>query len=347
VPPLRLQNPAISRGTREIIHRLLHKDPKDRFGSASDVRQALLALPEPGSEPEEPEPSAKAIPVSEPPVVTDNIPQPTWQSSAEPEVELNLPVGQGSQQASVPRLAIALGSVLAISMLAAIVLWLFTLNPATVSTASAPMVPDLRGQSEAVAVSTIDSLGLSPSVIEEVSGEFDEGLVIRTEPGPGLRVAQGERVRVFVSAGADQIQLPDVINQPVEEARAQLTELGLGLTEDRLDYSPNIPEGTVLRMSPEPGTQLNPGDPVSLTVSNGLVLVPDVRGITVGEANPLLSGPDIQLTVRLQPDTSCQGQVVQSQSLAPGEHPQRSEITLTYCAGFDPANPFAPEVGDG
>lgn len=92
---------------------------------------------------------------------------------------------------------------------------------------------------------------------------------------------------------------------------------------------------------------LDPADPVTLVVSNGLVLVPDVLGITVGEANPLLSGPDIQLTVRLQPDTSCQGQTVQSQSLSPGEHPQRSEITLTYCAGFDPENPFVPEVGDG
>ena len=348
VPPLRLQNPSVSRGTREIVHRLLHKDPKDRFGSATEVRAALVALPEPGTEPEdEPEPTARPLPVTEPAVVTSNIPQPTWQSSAEPEVEISLPVGQGVQQASVPRLAIALGSVLAISMLAAIVVWLFTLNPATVSTASAPMVPDLRGQGQVVAVTTIESLGLNPTVIEEVSGEFDEGLVIRTEPGPGIRVAQGERVRVFVSAGADQITLPDVVNQTVEDARARLSELGLGLTDDTLDYSPNIPEGTVLRMAPEPGTLLNPGDPVSLTVSNGLVLVPDVRGITVGEANPLLSGPDIQLTVRLQPDPTCLGQTVQAQSLSPGEHPQRSEITLTYCAGFDPANPFVPEMGDG
>ena len=350
VPPLRLQNQSVSRGTAGIVHKLLHKDPSDRFASASSVRAAMLALPEPGSEPvgAEPEATASAFPVTEPPVITQSIPQATWQSQQEPAVEFSLPVGSGVQQASVPRLAIATGSVVAIAMLVAIVLWLFTLNPATVSTATAPMVPDLRGQSEAVAVSTIESLGLTAGVVEEVSGEFDEGLVIRTEPGPGIRVAQGERVRVFVSAGADQIRLPDLVNQLAEDARARLTDLGLGITEDRLDYSPNIPEGTVLGTVPEPGAMLNPGDPVTLTVSNGLVLVPDVSGITVGEANPLLSGPDIQLTVRLQPDPTCVGQTVQSQSLTPGEHPQRSEITLTYCAGFDPSDPFAvPEEGDG
>lgn len=345
--PLGLQNPSVSKGTAAIVHKLLEKEPAHRFSSATEVRKALLALPEPGTQEAEQTQWAPAASDTEPPVVTSSIPQATWQSRAEPAVDFTLPAGQNVQQASVPRLAIALGSVIAISMLIAIVVWLFTLNPTTVSTATAPMVPDLRGQSQVVAVSTIESLGLTPSVIEEVSGEFEEGLVIRTEPGTGIRVAPGERVRVYVSAGADQIRLPDLVNQTSEDARARVTELGLGLTEDRTDYSPNIPEGTVLATLPEAGVMLNPSDPITLVVSNGLVQVPDVRGITVGEANPLLSGPDIQLTVRLQPDPTCLGQTVQAQSLTPGEHPQRSEITLTYCAGFDPANPFVPEEGDG
>jgi len=345
--PLGLQNPSVSKGTAAIVHKLLEKEPAHRFSSATEVRKALLALPEPGTQEAEQTQWAPAASDTEPPVVTSSIPQATWQSRAEPAVDFTLPAGQNVQQASVPRLAIALGSVIAISMLIAIVVWLFTLNPTTVSTATAPMVPDLRGQSQVVAVSTIESLGLTPSVIEEVSGEFEEGLVIRTEPGTGIRVAPGERVRVYVSAGADQIRLPDLVNQTSEDARARVTELGLGLTEDRTDYSPNIPEGTVLATLPEAGVMLNPSDPITLVVSNGLVQVPDVRGITVGEANPLLSGPDIQLTVRLEPDPTCLGQTVQAQSLTPGEHPQRSEITLTYCAGFDPTNPFVPEEGDG
>jgi len=59
--------------------------------------------------------------------------------------------------------------------------------------------------------------------------------------------------------------------------------------------------------------------------------VPDVVGLTVGEANPFLTGPEMQLSVKLEITTDCVGQTVKSQSLEPGEHPQRSEITLTYC----------------
>ena len=82
-----------------------------------------------------------------------------------------------------------------------------------------------------------------------------------------------------------------------------------------------------------------------LTLSNGLVLVPNVVNLTIGEANPLLTGPGLQLTVTLQADPSCTGGVVRSQSLSPGEHPQRSNITLTYCgaAAFEPSEPVNPE----
>lgn len=349
VPPLRLQNPAVSPGTAQIVHRLLEKDPAKRFGSATEVRQAFLALPPPGSEqPVEPieKPRATIRPepsAGEPPVLTGSIPQPTWQRNEEPEADISVPLfGTGVTTQSVPRMAIALGSVLAVSMLIAITVWLFTLNPATVSTASAPMIPELSGQSEQVAVNTIEALGLVPSVVEEISSEFESGTVIRTEPGPGIRVALGERVRVFVSAGADQLILPDVLNQTAEEARAELVSLGFTVGTDRSDYSPNLPEGTVIGMTPAAGERLEPGTTVTLTVSNGLVNVPDVLGLTVGEANPLLSGPSLQLTVRLEPDLTCIGQTVQAQSLSPGEHPQRSEIVLRYCAAIDPTQPIEP-----
>ena len=49
VPPVRLQNAKVSSGTARIVHRLMEKDPAQRFQSATEVRDALLALPEPGT----------------------------------------------------------------------------------------------------------------------------------------------------------------------------------------------------------------------------------------------------------------------------------------------------------
>ena len=94
--------------------------------------------------------------------------------------------------------------------------------------------------------------------------------------------------------------------------------------------------------TPEAGSPVRPGDTITITVSNGLVKVPDVVGLTVGEANPFLTGPSMQLSVRLEIATDCEGQTVKSQSLSPGDHPQRSEITLVYCGGAGAAPPAPP-----
>lgn len=355
-PPLKLQNRQVTAGTAAIVHKLLDKDPNNRFSSATLVRKAMESLPPPGASPALGTPasspptsaSSSAPPKTqrpapaEPALVTGSIPEPTWQGSQEPSVDLPLPIGSGVSGASVPRLAIGLGSVLAIGMLVTIVVWLFTLNPATVINTQAPAIPDLVGLSEQVAIAELTQLGLDPVVVNRLSSEFEVGTVMETVPGPGIRVALGERVQVVVSQGASQVRVPDIRNLPSDEAIARLREAGLAAAPLREDYSPNLPSGTVLGSVPAAGEDVAANTEVVLTVSNGLVMVPNVVNLTIGEANPLLGGPNLQLSVSLQNDPTCEGGVVMSQSLAPGEHPQRSTITLLYCGGL---SPFVPEEG--
>jgi serine/threonine-protein kinase len=140
-------------------------------------------------------------------------------------------------------------------------------------------------------------------------------------------------VRIIVSSGLASFQLPDIRNLDIDEARTQLEQRGL-IIENVVDtYSPSLAEGLVMATTPEPGAAMRPGDKVTITISNGLVMIPDVVGLTVGEANPFLTGPSMQLSVKLEVATDCDGQVVRSQSLPAGEHPQRSVITLVYCGG--------------
>ena len=363
--PLKLQNPHVTAGTAAIVAKLLDKDPANRFSSATLVRKAMAALPPPTTSADATNPPASpATPAgkqeaasvaptppvtkqasSEPPTVTGTIPQPTWQRNDDPAVDLPLPLSGGGQSASVPKLAITLGSILAISMLVAIVVWLFTLNPATVINTQAPTIPDLAGSSEQVAVAEVTRLGLVPAVVERVSSEVDVGTVIETIPGPGIRVALGERVQIIVSAGGSLIRVPDVRNLPSDEAAQRLISAGLAVAPFQDDYSPNLPAGTVITTLPAPAEEVAGNTEIVLTLSNGLVLVPNVVNLTIGEANPLLTGPGLQLAVNLQADASCTGGVVRSQSLAPGEHPQRSTITLVYCgaATFEPPAPENPE----
>jgi eukaryotic-like serine/threonine-protein kinase len=340
VPPLIEENPSISPDVALVVETALQKELDDRFPTAQAFRGAIDDIAQ-GKTPRLPKPGVRAYVE---PVVTGSLPV----ASVEPEFRTRIEgfeifESRGITQQNVPTLAIGMGAVLAVLLVIGIVLWVFTLNPATTTASAAPQLPDLTNQSEAVAAQTVSSLELTPVVEYEASSVIPEGLVIRTIPGAGIRIGVGEPVRLVISSGIQSFKLPNVLNLDVEDARTQLEQRGLTIESVIETYSPSLVEGLVMATTPAAGEPMRPGDVVTITVSNGLVLVPNVVGLTVGEANPFLTGPSMQLSVRLEIATDCLGQTVKSQSLLPGDHPQRSEITLVYCGGVEAQE--APPAG--
>ncbi len=336
--PLREVNPAVSQDVALIVEAAMKKELQERFPTAQAFRAAIEDVAQ-GRPPKLPAPGAR---VRIEAAVTGSVPQATVEPEYRTHVEgFEIFESRGIKQQSVPTLAIGMGSVLAMLFVIGVVLWVFTLNPSTTATTAAPAVPALINQTEGVATQTISALGLTPDVEYEANAAIPEGIVIETFPEEGTRVAPGEPVRIVVSSGIARFNLPDVRNIDIADARVLLEERGL-VVESIVDtYSPSLEEGLVMATTPQPDTPVRPGDAITITVSNGKVLIPNVVGLTVGEANPFLTGPSMQLSVRLEIATDCIGQTVRSQSLPPGEHPQRSEITLTYCGAVAPEDPAA------
>lgn len=336
--PLREVNPGVSTEVALIVDAAMRKELQERFPTAQAFRAAIEDVAQ-GRQPKLPTPSAR---VRIEPAFTGSVPQATVDADYRRPVEgFEIFESRGVKQQSVPSVAIAMGSILAVLFVIGVVLWVFTLNPSTTTATAAPAVPGLINQTEGVATQTISALGLTPDVEYVASETVPEGIVIETFPEEGTRVAPGEPVRILVSSGIARLDLPDVRNIDIDDARAVLEERGLVVDSVVDTYSPSLQAGLVMATTPQPDTPVRPGDAVTITVSNGKVLVPNVVGLTVGEANPFLTGPSMQLSVRLEIATDCIGQTVKSQSLPPGEHPQRSEITLTYCGAVASQDPGA------
>lgn len=327
-PAIRAINPTVSTGISQIVEAAMRKELGSRFPSAQSFRAAIEAVAT-GRPPKLPSTDSNS---RVQPAVTGSVPVANVEAG-----HRELPEGfeifetRGIKPQSVPSLAIGLGSVLSILFVVGVVLWVFTLNPSTIATNAAPAVPSLVSQNETEAAENISALGLVPEIEYQASEKIPEGIVMKTYPQDGVRVAPGEPVRITVSSGIARFNLPDTRNIEEETARTLLEDSGLSVGESIKTYSPALEKGLVMDSQPKPDSAVRPGEEIILTISNGLVLVPDVVGLTVGEANPFLTGPEMQLSVKLEITTDCIGQTVKSQSLEPGEHPQRSEITLTYC----------------
>ena len=144
--------------------------------------------------------------------------------------------------------------------------------------------PALGGLDQREAVQLLASDGLRVGSIEERSFVKDEpgskpfGQVLQQSPPAGIVVSSGGSVDLVVSGGIEMALVPeDVIGLSRAEAAVLLVERRLKVGTD-VGRDGNVPAGTVLAVSPPPGTQVPAETVVTLTVATGQVPVPDVRG---------------------------------------------------------------------
>ncbi|WP_280671977.1 MULTISPECIES: Stk1 family PASTA domain-containing Ser/Thr kinase [unclassified Kitasatospora] len=200
-------------------------------------------------------------------------------------------------------------------------------------------VPSVIGQTQAQAVSTLNGVDLQGRFVQAFSETVPAGQVISTDPGVGARARKSDGVKVTLSKGPERIAVPDVTGKPLDQARQQLSSARLTPGTTSQDYSPSVPQGSVISTAPAAGQQLAVDAPVSLVVSEGPapVAVPDVVGQPVTQAQSALTGAGFKTalgTDQAYSDTVPSGAVTAqdvSGTAAPG-----STVTLTLSKGPQP-----------
>jgi serine/threonine-protein kinase len=125
-------------------------------------------------------------------------------------------------------------------------------------------VPDVKGQNETDAVTTLREQGLS-AVVREKSASEPQGTVVDQTPAGGLQVDQGSSVTIFVSNGKVK-EVPDVTGLSQVDAETQLADAGFKPTVRQRPTDQPGEDGTVLAQSPKGGSKRSQGLTVTLTV---------------------------------------------------------------------------------
>src|SRR5699024_2824026 len=114
--------------------------------------------------------------------------------------------------------------------------------------------PDVSGNDEDSARTILESRGLTVAdeVVEEDNPDYDQGIVIRTDPSAGNDQAPDDPVTLIVASG--MTEMPDVEGLDQFEAMIKLQEARLNTnvtreTEERDD----VEEGTVVSQSIDAG----------------------------------------------------------------------------------------------
>ena len=125
-------------------------------------------------------------------------------------------------------------------------------------------VPVVTGLRQANAEVALGQRGFEAEVTGQVSVDVPAGRVISQDPAAGTRAKRGSVVDLVVSVGRQTFTVPDLIGQPLQEAREDLAELGLEV--EIVTVSSEATGTVVLEMYPAPGAVVSLGDTVRLTV---------------------------------------------------------------------------------
>lgn len=170
----------------------------------------------------------------------------------------------------------------------------------------------------------------------EYSSEYDEGIIFEQSPNEGMLLKSNSEIKIKVSKGKRQVEVPDVKNKTFDNAKAVLEEKGFKVVPINVTDE-NIPKDSVVKTDPPSDTKADYGSEISVYISQGPLssstIVPKVEGMQENAAMKLLQ--DKFITGKPIPISSDKpaGTVV-SQSVAPNTSVAKwSEVIIRVSTG--------------
>jgi serine/threonine protein kinase len=223
-------------------------------------------------------------------------------------------------------------------VLIGLLVWLFTLNGfnLNINPGSAGIsVADVTNKTYDEGYNTLTAQHLLVTKVYQPSDTIPLDTIISTDPVAGTKVPDNTTITVVVSSGKNTIKVPSsLIGMTESEATAALMAAKLTLGTITQANSATIPAGKVIETDPVANADVAEGSVVNLVISNGQVNVPDVRNLSISDAQSRVTAPEVGLTSTISvqggscPAGKTQGTIVVDQSILPGLTPQGSAIIL-------------------
>ena len=263
-----------------VVLKAMEKLPANRYQSAKEMRADLLRARS-GT-------TVIARPVVEPPVVL----APAAATGSLRQVE----------DSRRPSRALAYGLFAALLIALLVGITLFVRGLLDNDTGLIP-TPPLVGLTQEQAVAALAQQGLQLGTVTQAFAEEQFGIVVDQSPPEAILVPVDGSVDLVVSKGIEMTIVPvEVVGKSREEAAVLLAESKLRIASE-VPRDGNIPPGTVLAISPAPGSQVRAGSDVVLTVASGQVQVPDVRNRTREQAVAELQKAGFSVGIELRDST--------------------------------------------
>ena len=284
--PTPIQNlaPDVSPAVIRVCMKAMEKNPAARYQSAREMAADLRAAMEDRGD-------GTAVPEQE-----NDVRQPKPVVIQDKSQKRQLRHKETNQKHRI-RVIATVGTIVAVVILLGAGLWLIYSNIVT-----SRQIPDMIGRNLDEAVKKLNNQQLKYTIVYVSDEKVEKNTVTDQKPQEGTTAHEGDMVTLMVSSGPEQITMPDFTSSVTraEDAVIQLTEKGLKFAQQFKPSKEDV--GTVIGQDPASGEPVMKDDIVTLTISGGSVLIPNLAGKTLAEAETILKDNHLILQLPLNPE---------------------------------------------
>ncbi|GAA2557660.1 Stk1 family PASTA domain-containing Ser/Thr kinase [Pseudonocardia hydrocarbonoxydans] len=197
-------------------------------------------------------------------------------------------------------------------------------------------MPDVVGQEQEAARTTLINAGLIPNIQTEESTVDDQGRVVRTDPSATTQVQERANVTIFVGSGPAVAAVPPLAGLTIADAQTALAARGLSLGEQ-------VPEETtdealidrIIRSTPAAGADAPGGSAVAVVIGTRPTTreVPSVSGQSRQQARQTLEAAGFTVQESEVDGSGESGDVVGTNPAAGAQAAPGSTVTLQISRG--------------
>ena len=171
-------------------------------------------------------------------------------------------------------------------------------------------LPDVRGEYLEKATYQLRSLGFNTHPIRiPFSESHTSGTVIKMFPRAFTKVKEGRTIDLTVAGKDEDIEIPDISNLSLRNAKLTLTKLGLGIDTIIYEYDNVISDGYISFQLPRKGQTVKSSTNMTLGVSRGAppdyYIIPDIVNYSLTRARKLIINEGLrvgEITYEFQPE---------------------------------------------
>ncbi|MCM8710574.1 Stk1 family PASTA domain-containing Ser/Thr kinase [Clostridium sp. SYSU_GA19001] len=213
------------------------------------------------------------------------------------------------------------------------------------------VIPSIVGLNEKEAEKLIKDSGLEFIVGSREKSDKPEGVVLSSFPEEGTKVKTGSVVKVYISAGALAVKVPNVVNLDYKVASEIIKNNGFQVGKVDYEFNNTIPADSVIRQSPEGDKDAEKNSKIDLVLSKGpeikYTTVPNLIGRSLSEADNLLGSVNLKIGNKTSIDTEDKNQdnKIANQNPAPNTQniKEGSTVDITYYKYKEPEKIVIPD----